>query len=218
MSINKSNILEVYIMKSLKKIALVFSCMALLGAGSAFAADAARSSPLDEVQANPEVMRAPGTYITRGEIVAVEDGFYVIKGEGSRNMVAAIVDRDTYIVEGDSGKLRLPYALKVGQKVTAYYSATMTRSLPPQSHALAIVLEDSEESASFFEVAQASLAKDGSYVTVLNTNNDVIATIDAAACKDFAKIKKGDKLLVWSSMMTMSLPAQTHAEKVVVLP
>ena len=90
--------------------------------------------------------------------------------------------------------------------------------MPPQSHALAIVLEDSEESASFFEVEQASLAKDGSYVTVLNTNNDVIATIDAAACKDFAKIKKGDKLLVWSSMMTMSLPAQMHPEKVVVLP
>lgn len=94
----------------------------------------------------------------------------------------------------------------------------MTRSMPPQSHALAIVIEDSEEPASFFEVAQASLAKDGSYVTVLNTNNDVIATIDAAACADFAKIKKGDKLLVWSSMMTMSLPAQTHPEKVVVLP
>ena len=149
-------------MKSLKKIALVFSCMALLGAGSAFAADAAQSSPLDEVQANPEVMRAPGTYVTRGEIVAVEDGMYVIKGEGSRNMVAAIVDRDTYVVEGASGKLRLPYALKEGQKVTAYYSATMTRSMPPQSHALAIVIEDSEEPASFFEVAQASLAKDGS--------------------------------------------------------
>ena len=133
-------------------------------------------------------------------------------------MVAAIVDRDTYVVEGANGKLRLPYALKEGQKVTAYYSATMTRSMPPQSHALAIVIEDSEEPASFFEVAQASLAKDGSYVTVLNTNNDVIATIDANACADFAKIKKGDKLLVWSSMMTMSLPAQTHAEKVVVLP
>lgn len=206
-------------MKSLKKIALVFSCMALLGAGSAFAADAAQSSPLDEVQANPEVMRAPGTYVTRGEIVAVENGMYIIKGEGSRNiMVAAIVDHDTYVVEGASGKLRLPYALKEGQKVTAYYSATMTRSMPPQSHALAIVIEDSEELASFFEVAQASLAKDGSYVTVLNTNNDVIATIDANACADFAKIKKGDKLLVWSSMMTMSLPAQTHAEKVVVLP
>ena len=153
-------------MKSLKKIALVFSCMALLGVGSAFAADVAQSSPLDEVQANPEVMRAPGTYVTRGEIVAVENGMYIIKGEGSRNMVAAIVDRDTYVVEGASGKLRLPYALKEGQKVTAYYSATMTRSMPPQSHALAIVIEDSEEPASFFEVAQASLAKDGSYVTL----------------------------------------------------
>lgn len=133
--------------------------------------------------------------------------------------MAAVVDRDTYVADGRSGKLRLPMALKVGQQVTAYYSANMTRSLPPQSHAMAIVIgAPAEGTAAYYEVVQAALSADGSYVTLLNANNDLIATVDATACNDFAKIKRGDKLLVWYDMMTMSLPAQTNAGRVVVLP
>ena len=206
-------------MQAIKKLSLALVCVAALGMGTAVAAGAAVDAPLDAVQADPQVMRAPGTYITSGKIVAIEDGLYIIKGDGSRPQVAAVVDRDTYVVEGKSGRLRLPMALKVGQRVTAYYSANMTRSLPPQSHAMAIVIgAPAEGSAAYFEVSQAALSADGSYVTLLNANNDLIATVDAAACSDFAKIKRGDKLLVWYDVMTMSLPAQTNASKVVLLP
>ena len=206
-------------MQAIKKLSLALVCVAALGMGTAVAAGAAVDAPLDAVQADPQVMRAPGTYITSGKIVAIEDGLYIIKGDGSRPQVVAVVDRDTYVVEGKSGRLRLPMALKVGQRVTAYYSANMTRSLPPQSHAMAIVIgAPAEGSAAYFEVSQAALSADGSYVTLLNANNDLIATVDAAACSDFAKIKRGDKLLVWYDVMTMSLPAQTNASKVVLLP
>ena len=218
-------------MQAIKKVSLTLACVLALGASSALAANdfvtlpgmeqrpVVTESPLDAVQADPEVMRAPSVYVTRGKIVAIEDGRYVVKGEGSRKVIAAAVDKDTYIVDGESGKLRLPRALKVGQSVTVYYSAMMTRSLPAQSHAYAVIIgEPDEKTAAYFEVAQAALASDGSYVTVLNSNNDLIATVDAKACKDFAKIKKGDKLLLWSSFATMSLPAQTNADKVVVLP
>jgi len=206
-------------MQAKKKLSLALVCVAALGLGTAVAAGAAVDAPLDAVQADPQVMRAPGTYITSGKIVAIEDGLYIIKGEGSRPQVAAVVDRDTYVVDGKNGRLRLPMALKVGQRVTAYYSANMTRSLPPQSHAMAIVIgAPTEGSAAYFEVSQAALSADGSYVTLLNANNDLIATVDAAACSDFAKIKRGDKLLVWYDVMTMSLPAQTNASKVVLLP
>ena len=206
-------------MQAKKKLSLALVCVAALGLGTAVAAGAAVDAPLDAVQADPQVMRAPGTYITSGKIVAIEDGLYIIKGEGSRPQVAAVVDRDTYVVDGKSGRLRLPMALKVGQCVTAYYSANMTRSLPPQSHAMAIVIgAPAEGSAAYFEVSQAALSADGSYVTLLNANNDLIATVDAATCSDFAKIKRGDKLLVWYDVMTMSLPAQTNASKVVLLP
>lgn len=203
-------------MQALRKIAALAACVCVLGAGSALAAEGVRAvniaSPLDAVQ-------APSIYVTRGEIVAIEDGRYVVKGEGNRKLVAAEVSSATYVVEGTTGKLRFPTALKVGEKVTAYYSSRMTRSLPGQSQAYTMIIgEPGEKTASYFEVAQATLAADGSYMTVLNSNNDLIATVDAKACSDFAKIKKGDKLLLWSSFATMSLPAQTNAERVVILP
>ena len=206
-------------MKTFKKLSAILACACVLGAGSAWAEDRAveNMSPMDAVQVNPEIMRAPVMFTTYGKLVAVEDGRYVVEGEGNLRVVAAEVDRDTYIID-ENAKLRLPYALKVGQTVTVFYSAQTTRSLPAQSHALAIVIGKREAAPSFIEVAEAKLSADGKSMTVLNNNNDLIATIGSDACKDFAKIKKGDKLLLWSHMVTMSLPGLTNAEKVIILP
>lgn len=206
-------------MKTFKKLSAILACVCVLGAGSAWAEDRAveNISPMDAVQVNPEIMRAPVMFTTYGKLVAVEDGRYVVEGEGNLRVVAAEVDRDTYIID-ENAKLRLPYALKVGQTVTVFYSAQTTRSLPAQSHALAIVIGEREAAPSFIEVAEAKLSADGKSMTVLNNNNDLIATIGSDACKDFAKIKKGDKLLLWSHMVTMSLPGLTNAEKVIILP
>ena len=102
--------------------------------------------------------------------------------------------------------------------MTVFYSAQTTRSLPAESHALAIVIGEREAAPSFIEVVEAKLSADGKSMTVLNNNNDLIATIGSDACKDFAKIKKGDKLLLWSHTVTMSLPGLTNAEKVIILP
>ena len=206
-------------MKTVKKLSAILACACVLGAGSAWAEDRAveNMSPMDAVQVNPEIMRAPVMFTTYGKLIAVEDGRYVVEGEGNLRVVAAEVDRDTYIID-ENAKLRLPYALKVGQTVTVFYSAQTTRSLPAQSHALAIVIGEREAAPSFIEVAEAKLSADGKSMTVLNNNNDLIATIGSDACKDFAKIKKGDKLLLWSHMVTMSLPGLTNAEKVIILP
>lgn len=206
-------------MKTVKKLSAILACACVLGAGSVWAEDRAveNMSPMDAVQVNPEIMRAPVMFMTYGKLVAVEDGRYVVEGEGNLRVVAAEVDRDTYIID-ENAKLRLPYALKVGQTVTVFYSAQTTRSLPAQSHALAIVIGEREAAPSFIEVAEAKLSADGKSMTVLNNNNDLIATIGSDACKDFAKIKKGDKLLLWSHMVTMSLPGLTNAEKVIILP
>lgn len=206
-------------MQTFKKLSAILACACVLGAGSAWAEDRAveNMSPMDAVQVNPEIMRAPVMFTTYGKLVAVEDGRYVVEGEGNLRVVAADVDRDTYIID-ENAKLRLPYALKVGQTVTVFYSAQTTRSLPAQSHALAIVIGEREAAPSFIEVAEAKLSADGKSMTVLNNNNDLIATIGSDACKDFAKIKKGDKLLLWSRMVTMSLPGLTNAEKVIILP
>ena len=207
-------------MQMLKKVSAILACACVLGAGSAFAARAVvidNTSPLDEVQVDTAVMRAPVLFTTYGKIVAIEDGRYVVKGEGNLRLVAAAVDKDTYVVD-ENAKLRFPSALKVGQTVTVYYSAQTTRSVPAQSHAMAFVIGERENAPAYFEVAEAKLSADGQKMTILNSNNDLIATIGRDACDDFAKIKRGDKLLLWSRVVTMSLPGITNAEKVVILP
>ncbi len=86
-----------------------------------------------------------------------------------------------------------------------------------KNHAYAIVIgKPGAELPQYFEVAQVERGEE--YVRVLSSTHNLIATIDSEACSDYDKIRRGDKLLLWCSMMTMSIPAQTNAEKVVILP
>ena len=163
-------------------------------------------------------MRAPSMLRLYGTITEIKDDRITIREAGQESVVA-LVNENTYIVKGAKGKLRSAKELKLGQKVTVYYSARMTRSLPPQAQAFALVIGDvhKEQVPQYFVVDQVQKAADGSCIRVLNSTNDVIARIDKHACEDYASIKAGDKLLLWSSVMTMSLPGQTNAEKVVIL-
>lgn len=219
-------------MKKFLQIAAVLGCVVTMGgflmnAANAQAADlevkakaaaGVQKSPLDAFTIAPEKMRASGMLRMRGHIAEISGNSVLIKGEGNQSIVA-MLDSNTYIIEGAKGKLRMPRALKAGQEVFAYYSARMTRSLPPQTKAFALVLGSQEEYLpQYFVVDQVQHAADGSFVRVLNSTNDLIATITADACEKFADIQVGDKLLVWSRMMTMSLPGMTNAEKVVILP
>ncbi len=219
-------------MQKILKIAVTFGCLLTVGGllmsdgkaqASAVAGQTAVSvqqsdSPLEAFTIAPEKMRAPHMLRMRGHIAEIRDNSVLIKGEGNQSIVA-MLNNNTYIIEGESGKLRMPRALEVGQEVFAYYSAAMTRSLPPQTKAFALVLGSQEEYLpQFFVVDQVQHAADGSFVRVLNSTNDVIATITADACENFADIQTGDKLLVWSRIMTMSLPGLTNAEKAVILP
>ncbi len=172
---------------------------------------------VDELAHDPEVMRAPAVRRMKGTIMSVEgDRVDVKDAEGRR--VIALLDSDTYIVDGGKGNLRLPGALRQGQRVNLYYSSRMTRSLPPQALAYALILGGEENAPLFFPVAQVQLADDGKSVRVLNSNHDLIAAVDGAACAEYEQILPGDKLLLWTKMVTMSLPGQTHADKAVILP
>lgn len=174
---------------------------------------------VEEFNINPEIMHAPAMQNMYGEIVAIEDGKVMIKSQDKEFAIAALVNQDTYIIKGENGKLRRPSALKVGEKVSVYYSSVMTRSLPPQAKAYAIILgSQAEKMPIFFEAEQVIASEDGQSVRVLNSTQNIIARIDKNACEDFANIKKGDKMLVWCDVMTMSLPGQTNANKVIVLP
>ena len=66
-------------------------------------------------------------------------------------------------------------------------------------------------------VDTVELSENGDYVTVFSSEQDLMVTIDAKACKDYKEIKQGTKLRLWYKFMTMSLPAKTNASRAKIL-
>lgn len=201
----------------MKKILLLASCSALLVVGGAVANANSfenNSLPLSKIG---QARVVQGVQFTTGKILEVKDNMVVVKGE--RGIVAALLDDETYLLNGKNGKAKKLSSFKVGKEVTVYHSPKMTRSIPAQTQAYAIILGDNDvKQGKFFVVDQVTPSENGEYVSVMDSSHSLIATVDKKAYRHYSQIKAGDKLLVWYDMMTMSLPARTNAQKVVVLP
>ncbi len=203
-------------MKNLKKIFLLASCTALFMAGGAVAnANNFENKEVPVMKAQAQAVEE--VLFTTGEILEVNENCIVVKGDNG--LISAMLTDKTYLLNGKNGKVKKLSSFKVGKEVTVYHSPKMTRSIPAQTEAFAIVLGGADEKVGkFFVVDEVNLSEDGKYVSVMDSNNSLIATIDKKANKNFAEIKAGDNLVIWYDMMTMSLPARTNAQKVVVLP
>ena len=200
-------------MKMFKKIFVLASCATMLMAGSAVAnANNVENKEVPVTKAY-QAQAVEEVLFTTGKIIEVNENMIVVKGE--HNIIAAVITDETYLLNGKAKKLS---SFKVGKEVTVYHSPKMTRSIPAQTVSYAIVLgTNDEKQGKYFKVDKVTLSEDGSYVSVIDTTHNLIATIDKKACKDFTSIKSGDELIVWYNMMTMSLPARTNAQKVLIL-
>ena len=203
-------------MKMFKKIFVLASCATTLLAGSAVAnANNVENKEVPMTKAY-QAQAVEEVLFTTGKIVEVNENMIVVKGE--HNLIAAMITDETYLLNGKNGKTKKLSSFKVGKEVTIYHSPKMTRSIPAQTVSYAIVLGNNDEKqGKYFKVDKVTLSEDGSYVSVIDTNHNLIATIDKKACKDFISIESGDELIVWYNMMTMSLPARTNAQKALIL-
>lgn len=203
-------------MKMFKKIFVLAACATTLLAGSAVAnANNVENKEVPVTKAY-QAQAVEEVLFTTGKIVEVNENMIVVKGE--HNLIAAMITDETYLLNGKNGKAKKLGSFKVGKEVTVYHSPKMTRSIPAQTVSYAIVLGNNDEKqGKYFKVDKVTLSEDGSYVSVIDTNHNLIATIDKKACKDFTSIESGDELIVWYNMMTMSLPARTNAQKALIL-
>lgn len=180
----------------LKRILLISICLMLFTA-------AGLASPQQRI------------FVLDGEIIDAGGNTVIIRSDDGKSTVAALIGADTYLINGKTGRTVKESDFKKGRRATAYYSGKMTKSIPPKAEAFAII---SGEGARFYVVEEARLSEDGSTMQVINTNRDLIATIDGKACKDYRDIKSGDKLLLWYNIIAMSMPGRTNAEKAMILP
>lgn len=129
--------------------------------------------------------------------------------------VSLIVKWNTKVLNGENGNKYDIDKLKVGDEITGYYSPIMTRSLPPQSVAFAIVVGDGQHDGIYTKVGEVQQTEHGT--RILSSNGDIFVTIPDDVNKDAKNLKVGQKVLVWYDFVALSMPAQATATKAVIL-
>ena len=154
---------------------------------------------------------------TIGTIDEINDNHFVIKGNDDQMTVELNVNDDTYLLNGVTGEILTWDMLSAGDDVTAYYSPALTRSIPPQGQAIALVIGKETKRGMFVNV-QRVISEDSYGITFLNQNEDMEILIPTDERGQTPHIKAGMNLLIWGDTMTMSLPAQMTATRSQILP
>ncbi len=154
---------------------------------------------------------------TVGMIDEINDNHFVIKGNDGQMTVELNISDDTYLLNGVTGEILTWEMLSAGDPVTAYYSPALTRSIPPQGQAIALVIGKESRRGMFINV-QRIISEDSLGLTFLNQNEDMEILIPTDDRGQIPNIKAGMNLLVWGDTMTMSLPAKMTATRSQVLP
>lgn len=134
---------------------------------------------------------------------------------------------DTLVVNNETGVAAALSDIKEGDKIYAYYSKAMTRSLPPQSACELILVNVGDNTpASLHEVGTVTTNEEG-MTEVLTADGGMIIRMDDKTTYAPLKTKnivtaadltEGTRFLAWYDIVAMSYPGQTYTQKVVILP
>lgn len=225
-----------------KKQILAMSLSAVLACSSvAFAADVATA----ETTA-PAADNTAATETTTTAVPQVKESFRTgsmatvskinMDGETVSSILVKTTDEqeiqlnlgaDTLIVNNETGAAAALSDIKEGDKIYAYYSKAITRSLPPQSACELILVGVGENTpASLHEVGTVSTNEEG-MTEVLTADGSMIIRMDDkttyAPYKTKNIVTKADlteatRFLAWYDIVAMSYPGQAYTQKVVILP
>lgn len=166
--------------------------------------------------------------IVKEREVVIDSGVVVgISAEANGSLEHFNIFEDTLVIDNEKAIAGDLSSLKPGETIWVYASTMKTRSLPPQSRAFAVLTNMSSKApAKYLTVMSLDKDADGT-VSILDTNNEYIARITKDTIilpyktKQIVRaedIKIGSRILVWSEIMTMSIPAQMTADQVMLLP
>ena len=199
----------------MKRILLMFSVlMVLMSFTTAFA----------ETQVAKLHQSAAGWYhnnviFTKGQLTEINDGSVRVEGEGGYRDIVLNISATTHIVNAEDGT-PVPFsALQKGGSVVAYYGPGVSKSMPPQGNAFALVVGTPAKGGAGIYMKAGSIDKvDDGKIKILSSNGDRLITITSEALPHLEAIREGSELLVWYDMMTLSIPGQAAATKAVLLP
>lgn len=137
------------------------------------------------------------------------------------------VSEKTLIIDSKTGLPASLNDLEIDDVIFVYYSAAMTKSLPPQSHAIAIVtqVEKDKSHAELFTIKEIVSRTDG-VVRALNKEGDlIVAFVEENPLTPYKTkqivtlddIQVGTQLFIWYEIVALSYPGQTGATKAVLV-
>ena len=184
----------------MKKILAAALCLLTIS-GSAFA------------QSVPKELQMAGSVTGRnGDMITITND------NKKTDSVALHITDDTFVIQNGTGYYLNGFDICEGEQVKAWYGPVLTRSLPPQGKADAVIAGEQNDRPTFtyFNIGKVEPQEDGS-VRVLNVNESQYVTIFPQVYPDVAELKAGDKMLLWYEFTTMSMPGQATATKAVLL-
>lgn len=204
---------------------------ALIGITSLFASAWATDEDQPLISPNPDsAMAAQRIDGTVKEVNKTDDGLTILvqDPDDENHSVLLNITDETRVMDNSTGLPANVEDIKVDDKISAYHSAVMTRSLPPMSNAEVILvnIKDGETLGTYLEVYSVEKNEDGS-IRVLNDNGDLYLTLTeetpltAFGTKNIvtlADIQPGSKLVAYFDIVALSMPGQATALKAVVFP
>ena len=154
-----------------------------------------------------------------GSVTGRNGDMITITNENKKtDSVALHITDDTFVIQNGTGYYLNGFDISEGEQVKAWYGPVLTRSLPPQGKADAVIAGEQNDRPTFtyFNIGKVEPQEDGS-VHVLNVNESQYVTIFPQVYPDVAELKAGDKMLLWYEFTTMSMPGQATATKAVLL-
>lgn len=159
------------------------------------------------------------------EILEVGEDWLLVKPEdGSYDQIRLNVSDETLLLNNKTAKALKLGDFAKGNRVYAYYSQAMTRSLPPQSHLLALLeLEENEIPARYWVAEYVEGEVSGDLVATVD-NGGLFLTLPqdrwvqvGGAKTEAAKLEAGDSFLAWYGVVALSYPGQARTERALVV-
>lgn len=166
----------------------------------------------------------------KGEVVNVENDqeknntSILVKGENSDNVqmmqeeIMFHLGEGTLLISHDTMEIVKREKLEEGMEISAFFkeNTPMTLSIPPQTTPEAIVIHDNEEDG-FIKLAHFNNElEDINNELKLNISEETILVNSKGEKVEISDLEDSD-LMVFYTVSTRSIPAQTSPEKVIVL-
>ena len=180
--------------------------------------------------AQPEGAGEPLFINVQASIMEVNETYnqVTVRTVRDNDIIILNISDDTFVVDSVNG-LNTDLNERLNNVVEVYHSPIMSRSNPPVTNALALIINiPADYLPPRFHIVERIASHDGDLrvsvdnggmIVTLSGEGDITAplTTSTGASADLSKIREGSKLMLWYMAVATSHPAQTTATRAVLL-